>query len=168
MDKIEIERKILLKSIPNQKPVETIHIEQWYRKNKRGIWERVRSCHSNVNGFYFVHTIKTRVSNMSNTEEEKIIKAKYFNKFVRKCKESGDSRYISKERLVFKDELNPDLYWEIDVFNNGHHLIIAEIEIPSEDYDLKIPNWIEKVMLMEVTGLNQFNNRNLSNLVSDN
>lgn len=167
MDKIEIERKFLLKSIPDQKPIERIHIEQWYRKNKKGIWERVRSCHSDVNGFYFVHTIKTRVSDMSNSEKEKFIKAKQFNKFVKKCKERNDSRYISKERLVFKDELNPNLYWEIDVFNNGHHLIIAEIEIPSEDYDLKIPSWVEKPLLMEVTGMSQFNNKNLSNLVND-
>ncbi len=135
MEKIEIERKFLLKKIPNKMPTETISIQQWYMKNKKGIWERVRSCHSDKNGFYFIHTIKKRISEISNLEEENIINARKFNKFVEKCKKTKDSRYISKDRLVLKDDLNPNLYWEIDVFNSGHHLIVAEIEIPYLDYE---------------------------------
>lgn len=165
MENIEIERKFLLKSIPKKEPIETINIQQWYRKNKKGIWERVRSCHSDKNGFYFVHTIKTRLTDTSNLEDEKIIKSKKFNKFVEKCKNSDDARYIAKERLIIEDESNPNLYWEVDVFNSGHHLIVAEIEIPAEDYQLNIPDWINDCLLIEVTGMNQFSNKNLSNLV---
>lgn len=166
MKNIEIERKFLLKKVPDKKPDEIISIQQWYRKNKKGIWERVRSCYSNLNGFYFIHTIKTKISDISNLEEENIIKTKKFNRFVEKCKKSKDSRYISKDRLVFKDDFNSSLYWEIDVFNNGHHLIVAEIEIPKEDYDLKIPDWLNEHVLIEVTSISQFSNKNLSNLIN--
>jgi CYTH domain-containing protein len=42
---------------------------------------------------------------------------------------------------------------------------VAEIEIPSEDYELEIPEFIQKKNLLEVTGLKQFSNRSLSNRV---
>jgi CYTH domain-containing protein len=92
-------------------------------------------------------------------EDEKLITSEEFNEFVNRCKTS-QSRYISKERLVYKVG---DLKWEVDIFNNGHHLIVAEIEIPTEDYDVNIPDFIKDKLLLEVTGMKQFSNRNLSN-----
>jgi len=156
---IEIERKFLLKAIPSKSPAETIQILQWYLKNSDGIWERARSCYSEVKGFYFVHTIKKNIAPGINEEDEKLITSDEFNQFVERCK-SSQSKYISKERLVYPDG---DLKWEVDVFNNGHHLIVAEIEIPSIDYDVQIPKFISDKLLMEVTGMKQFGNRNLSN-----
>jgi CYTH domain-containing protein len=159
--KIEIERKFLLKSIPEVKPDEVIEIFQWYRKNSKEIWERARSCYSDKNGFYFVHTIKKTIGKGINEEDEKFITSDEFNKFVEKCKkDKSQSRYISKERLVYQQG---DLKWEVDVFNNGHHLIVAEIEIPTVDYEIEIPVFIKDKLLMEVTGLKQFSNKNLSN-----
>jgi len=160
---IEIERKFLLKAIPDLEPVETIEIFQWYRKNSKGIWERARSCYSDKRGFYFVHTIKKTIGKGINEEDEKLITSDEFNKFIEKCKNpKSQSRYISKERLIYP---HGDLKWEVDVFNNGHHLIVAEIEIPTEDYDLDIPEFIKDKMLLEVTGMKQFSNKNLSNNV---
>lgn len=160
--KIEIERKFLLKSIPEQKPQEIIEIFQWYRKNSKGIWERARSCYSDKNGFYFVHTIKKTIGKGINEEDEKFISSDEFNKFLEKCKSSKQARYISKERLIYPQD---DLKWEVDVFNNGHHLIIAEIEIPTPDHPVEIPDFISEKLLLEVTGLKQFSNKNLSNHV---
>ncbi len=157
---IEIERKFLLKAIPDKQPSEIIEIFQWYCKNDQGIWERARSCYSDEKGFYFNHTIKKNISPGVNEEEEKLITSEEFNQFVTKCKTSSESRYISKERLVFK---NNDLKWEVDVFNNGHHLIVAEVELPSLDFDIDMPKFIKDKLLMEVTGLKQFGNKNLSN-----
>jgi CYTH domain-containing protein len=161
--KIEIEKKFLLKAIPDLEPEEIIEIFQWYRKNSAGIWERARSCYSNKKGFYFVHTIKKNIGKGVNEEDEKFITAEEFNKFVDKCRNpKSQARYISKERLVYPQG---DLKWEVDIFNNGHHLIIAEIEIPTEDYKVTIPDFIKDKLLMEVTGLKQFSNKNLSNNV---
>jgi hypothetical protein len=156
---IEIERKYLLKAIPNKEPIEIIEIFQWYLKNSEGIWERARSCYSDQKGFYFVHTIKKNIAPGINEEDEKVITPEEFNEFVEKCKVS-QSRYISKERLIYPDG---DLKWEVDVFNNGHHLIVAEIEGPSMEFEVKIPKFINDKLLMEVTGMKQFGNRNLSN-----
>ena len=158
---IEIERKFLLKAIPNKKPIEKIEIFQWYLKNSEGIWERARSCYSNINGFYFTHTIKKSIAPGVSEEDEKSITSDEFNQFLENCKVSN-SRYISKERLIYP---HGDLKWEVDVFNNGHHLIVAEIEIPTVDYDVILPDFIKDKLLMEVTGMKQFGNRNLSNRI---
>lgn len=156
---IEIERKFLLKAIPNKEPVETIEIFQWYLKNQEGIWERARSCYSDLKGFYFVHTIKKNIAPGINEEDEKDITSQEFNQFVEKCR-VYQSRYISKERLIYPDG---DLKWEVDVFNNGHHLIVAEIEVPSMENQVIIPKFISDKLLMEVTGIKTFSNRSLSN-----
>lgn len=39
--KLEIERKFLLKAMPDRYPSEIVNIDQWYWKNKKGIWERL-------------------------------------------------------------------------------------------------------------------------------
>ena len=159
---IEIERKFLLKSIPDRKPIETIRIKQWYLKVD-GIWERVRSMDSSLFGKKWVHTIKTKISEMSNLEEEREISKEEFEDFIKRCRLSGEiSKYIAKERRVYP---YGNLKWEVDLFSQKCHIIVAEIEIPTEDYDLQIPEFILKKSLMEVTGLKQFSTRNLSNRV---
>jgi CYTH domain-containing protein len=157
---IEIERKFLLKAMPDILPSEIIKIDQFYFKNKEGIWERVRQYDSNVNGKKWIHTIKYRINEMSNEEIEKEISKKEFDKFKTKCYTNKlNARHIRKERWVYPDG---DLKWEVDLFKDNYHLIIAEIEIPSEDYELNIPEFINKKSLLEVTGLKQFSNRSLS------
>lgn len=161
---LEIEKKYLLKALPDIKPKESIEINQWYRRNSKGIWERARSCYSDKKGFYFIHTIKTSVKEGINMEDEHFMSLEEFNKFVKKCKKSSEAKYISKDRLIY-NHTEDGLKWEIDVFNNGHHLIVAELELPSENYQVNIPKFIEDKVLLDVTGMRQFGNRNLSNIV---
>jgi CYTH domain-containing protein len=161
--KLEIERKFLLKSIPDVEPVEIIKIEQWYWKNHRGTWERARLCNSSINGEYYVHTIKKSISKGVNMEDEKFLSKEEFESFVERCKDKNEeSRFISKDRWVYPQG---DLKWEVDIFNSGHHLIVAEIEIPKKTFKVKIPDFIKSKMLLEVTGLKQFSNKNLSNKI---
>ena len=161
--KLEIERKFLLKSLPDKEPKEIIKIEQWYLKNSSGIWERVRRCQSTLGGLYFIHTIKKSVSSGVNLEDEKIITEEEYNSFLSYCK-SGDfqSKYITKERWVYPQD---ELKWEVDIFHSGHHLVIAEIEIPKKSYKIKIPDFIKSKLLLEVTGMKKFSNKNLSNKI---
>ena len=50
--------------------------------------------------------------------------------------------YIEKTRYVVKEN---DLLWEIDVFSDANcGLIMAEIELDSEEQKIKLPEWIEK------------------------
>ena len=159
---IEIERKFLLKAVPDLKPTEVIKIKQWYLKVD-GIWERARSMDSNIYGIKWVHTIKTRISDISNIEDEYDMDKDEFDDFVKRCKSAKqNARYITKERRIYPDG---ELKWEVDVFSQKCHIIVAEIEIPTEDYELEIPEFIQKKSLLEVTGLKQFSNRSLSNRV---
>ncbi len=162
--KIEIERKFLLKSVPDNNPDEIIKIQQWYLKNNGGIWERVRECNSSKNGLYYVHTIKKTVSKGVNMEDEKIISSEEYLDFINNCKRSSqESKFITKERWIYPSD---NLKWEVDVFHSGHHLVIAEIEIPKKSYKIIIPDFIQDKLLLEVTGLKQFSNKNLSNKIN--
>lgn len=158
--KLEIERKFLLKSLPNTKFDQAVKISQYYFKNSVGIWERARTWNSSNGDNKFIHTIKKNVSEGVNIEDEYEMTKKEFKEFKNKCTSCKfESRFIEKVRYIYNDSL---LYWEVDVFGNDYKLIIAEIEIPKKDYKLIIPQFIKDVSLMEVTGLKQFNNRNLS------
>lgn len=156
---IEIERKFLLKSMPDINESEKIEINQWYMKNDSGIWERIRSSLSTKKGVYFEHTIKTNISKGVNIEEEKELTQEEFNNLLKNFKKP-QCRYLSKNRFIFT---NGELKWEVDFFKNGNHLIIAEIEIPDENYNLIIPDFIKEKILLEVTGIKQFSSRSLAN-----
>ena len=159
MEKIEIERKYLLKAMPKKAPDEKITIDQWYWKNKNNIWERARTYHSDVNGDTWIHTIKRSIGKGISMEDEKSLTLEEYQKFVNQCLEkNSESRYISKERWIYKEG---NLKWEVDKFKECN-LVIAEIEIPKKNYPLNVPDFIASLILLEVTDLKQFSNRSLS------
>ena len=165
MQHLEIERKFLLKAMPDKDPTEIVDIDQWYWKNKKGIWERARSWESSTKGIRWIHTVKKTISRGVSLEDERDMTQEEFDKFVLRCKlKEEDSRFISKERWIYPVE-GSFLYWEVDKFDSGHHLIVAEIEIPKKSFKITMPNFIKDKFLMEVTGIKQFSNRNLSNKV---
>ena len=127
-------------------------------KNSLGIWERARQWNSK-DGIRYIHTIKKNISKLENIEDESDISEKEYLDFKFRCSLSNDSKFIKKVRHIYPQN---DLFWEVDEFDNGYQLIIAEIEIPIKTFKLKIPDFIKKVCLLEVTGLKQFSNRSLS------
>lgn len=70
------------------------------------------------------------------------------------------SNIVQKTRYVkyFGDD---NLKVEVDDFYNLK-LVIAEVEIPSVDYVLKLPDFIVENMLIEVTNYNEFRNKRLA------
>lgn len=64
---------------------------------------------------------------------------------------------ISKTRyLIINDKNN----WEVDDFHGKNHgLILAELEIPQEDYNVSIPHWILGRMAVSD---NKYDNYNLA------
>jgi len=161
--KLEIERKFLLKALPDINPTEIIKIDQYYLKNSSGIWERARSWKSNINGVKYIHTIKKSVSKGVNLEDECLMTESDFFKFKKDCLNSKDSKFLSKERWIYPDG---ELVWEVDKFINDHYIIIAEVEIPTKRYKVNIPEFISSKLLLEVTELKQFSNRSLSNKIN--
>jgi CYTH domain-containing protein len=161
--KLEIERKFLLKAMPDKAPSEIIKIEQFYLKNSEGIWGRARSWNSDTNGLKYIHTVKKNISKGVNLEDEYFMTEDEFIKFKNACLVSKESKYISKERWIYPDG---QLNWEVDMFNSGHHLIVAEVEIPTKRFKVNIPDFISNKLLLEVTEFKQFSNRNLSNKIN--
>ena len=164
MSHLEIERKFLLKSLPKKDYDDKYLIDQYYWKNRSNIWERARTYHSEKSGDSYIHTVKKSVSKGVNMEDEKILTKEEYELFKDRCLNDPDSRYISKERYIYKFG---DLKWEVDNFDNGYRLIVAELEIPKKTYRVALPEYISEVLLMEVTGLKQFSNRSLSIKMSD-
>lgn len=55
--------------------------------------------------------------------------------------ESFATAVISKTRYLITNDKN---MWEVDDFHGKNHgLILAELEIPQEDYSVSIPHWIQ-------------------------
>lgn len=62
------------------------------------------------------------------------------------------------EKIRYTLPTNDNLFWEVDEFQGIHSgLILAEIELPTENFSINVPPWIEK----EVTGEPQYYNSNL-------
>ena len=144
---IEIEKKFLIKHIPFNQIEYSHKITQGYivRDKKKVI--RVRK-----KGDEFYITIKGNNIGISRLEfEYKIPEKDAIDLFQNFC-EIG---LIKKTRhyVHFKKHL-----WEIDEFHDQNQgLIVAEIELKSEDEKFHIPNWIFR----EVTTQSKYYNMNL-------
>lgn len=162
---LEIERKFLLKRLPQRDPDERIFIHQYYCLID-GIWERARSMDYEIEGkLKYVHTIKKTVSEDytaagANIEIEKEITKEDFENFRKECYlPENNSKYITKTRHLY---IHGDRTWEVDMFHEECRLIIAEVEIPTIEYSLRVPKYISKNSIYEVTGMKEFSNRSIS------
>ena len=157
--KLEIEKKFIVKGLPNKPLYDVVKIEQFYWKNSAGIWERARIWDSSKDGKKWIHTIKTPAGKGANIEEEHDLTELEFTAFVERSKRD-EGKHLSKVRNIYIDENR--MKWEVDVFNEVH-LIIAEVELPKKNFSLKIPRFMKQIILLEVTNLKQFGNRSLAN-----
>ena len=160
---IETERRFLLKRVPDLKFDKELRISQFYLSEKKDkITSRIRmTSHKGSADVVFHHTTKERISKMSVIEKEREISRDYYGDLFDDAveKNKGNPRGIYKDRLIYN--VKDDLKWEVDSFEVGDiQLVIAEIEIPSEDYKLKIPDEFD--VIMEITGIKQFSNSNLA------
>jgi CYTH domain-containing protein len=158
---LEIERRFLLKSLPAIDNWDSIiEMEQFYLTPKGAeTTERVRACYYFDNGDNllkeeWIHTTKVPTDGLGQEETEYNITEKEFDTFRHKA-----DRSIKKARHIMK--VDSGLKWEVDVFED-FDLVIAEIEIPTEDFELTIPVSIHFNKIMEITGIKQFSNSNLA------
>jgi len=152
---LEIERKFLLRRIPELKFDSLQFIKQLYIwNNHMKEFERYRKVTSDF-GINYFYTFKTRISHGIQEEFEHEIDKKEFDKVLKSKKYD---KIITKKRMIFKDG---EITWEIDDFENVK-LIVAEVELPKETYRLKIPKQIKNEMIIEVTGMTEFFNDNLA------
>jgi len=142
----EIERKFLVKGDFKNVAIKSYKIAQGFLSTvpERTVRVRIRDNE----GFI---TIKG-VSNEAGTtrfEWEKEIDVKEANSLLAIC----EPAIIEKVRYII--EANNNLFFEVDEFlGENEGLLIAEIELPSEDFEFTKPDWLGE----EVTGQIQYYN----------
>ena len=146
---LEIERRFLIKNDNWRKFITNkIIIEQGYLSKTIDDWIiRIR-----FTGKDFKITLKKHIESFTNFEFEYSIPQKDGETIM-----SNLSNTIKKERFFLKIEKKS---WIIDCFKeNNYPLEIAEIELSSEDEDLRLPSFISK----EITGMKHYSNFSLAN-----
>lgn len=144
---IEIERKFLLKYFPNVDHETRVSITQGYLNLDKNKTVRVR-----VSGSSAFLTVKGLTQGASRKEFEYPIPLDDARDMLMMCKETS----ITKDR-IFLAYQGKDI-WEIDIFHGKNSgLIVAEIEVSSEDYEINLPDWIGE----EVTNDPRYYNSNL-------
>ena len=150
---VEIERKFLLRRMPTlpDGAVRT-DIAQGYLPGER-LQERVRRVRRAGEPARFYRTVKVG-SGISRTELEEEADEATFRRLWPLTK----GRRIRKLRFKVREG---DLTWEIDRFR-GRRLVLAEVELPSEDHAVPIPAWLRDHIDRDVTGEDEYVNINLA------
>ena len=161
---LEIERKFLLSSFPERaRECPCVEILQGYFLSPNTNEEcRVRKLiyHNNIVIEKAVYYLTKKSSGTISREEKEVEISRDIFQILW---DFTEDRRIKKNRYYFSVLKNSPLFWNIDVyFGRLEGLILAEIEIPSVDFELDIPNIIQKVLVREVTDEDKYKNKNLS------
>jgi CYTH domain-containing protein len=151
---LEIEKKYLLKSLPDILLDYSYIIEQYY--NDKG--ERFRKTTTVEGEESFVKTIKKFIKPGVKQEIENEISYANFTDEIKNC-----IKFISKRRYIITSN---NLKWEIDEIEHSAKgsLIICEVELDSEEKLLTVepPIFIQDKIIKDVTILKEYNNINLA------
>lgn len=149
----EIERKYLLTGMPPL-PADAIRtdIAQGYLPGAR-LQERVRRVRRRGEPARYYRTVKMG-SGISRVELEEECDWATFRRLWSLTK----GRRVRKLRYRVAAG---DLTWEIDRFRD-RSLVLAEIELPSEDHEAAIPDWLREHVVRDVTGEDEYVNVNLA------
>ncbi|HJU73871.1 MAG TPA: CHAD domain-containing protein [Gemmatimonadaceae bacterium] len=149
---MEFERKYLLSGLPPQMPAaETHEIAQGYLPGQRLV-ERLRRDRSNGSE-RFLRTVKSGAG-VARLELEEETTRDIFEHLWPLTK----GKRLEKRRHVVADG---EQRWEIDEFLD-RPLIVAEVELPSADTAVSIPEWLAPAVEREVTGEREYLNVNLA------
>ena len=144
----EIERKFLVKNPPLYLAEKKVSIKQGYIVNDK---EKVIRVRKEENSFFL--TIKGRQKGISRLEYDFPIPKNDADELITHfC----NDEMIEKTRYYVK---HGEHLWEIDEFHKKNAgLIVAEIELKSEDEIFEPPSWI----MQEVTSIGKYYNMNLA------
>ena len=143
---IEIERKFLVIG-ENWKRAEPVYFCQGYLNRDKDRTVRVRIAGDNA-----WLTIKGPTDGMTRAEFEYSIPVADGKQLLQLCEQP----LVEKNRRLIQHD---DLQWEVDEFlGENAGLVIAEIELDSENQPFELPGWVGK----EVTDDPRYFNSNLS------
>lgn len=151
----EIERKFLI-YYPNIKKLESmpnctkVDITQTYLKSKDDTERRIRA--RGIDGDYLYYlTEKRKISNLKRIEiERKLTQDEYL---VLLMESDNKLHTIRKTRYCLSEN---NQYFEIDIYPEWDYQAIMEIELSSEDENIKTPEFIE--IIKEVTDDESYKN----------
>jgi len=154
---LEVERKYLLRFVPEEaRDGRWVDIAQGYIPGSR-LNERIRrvSVHhgSGRKDVHYYRTVKTGEGVTRTEIEEETTEAIF-----------GAMWPLTKKRRLRKRRFEVEAdgrTWEIDEFRN-RDLVLAEIELDSEDDEVTFPDWLAPAVQREVTGEPEFQNINLA------
>jgi CYTH domain-containing protein len=153
----EIERKYLLRFVPEKaRNSRWVDIAQGYLPGSK-LQERIRrvSVHQGTGrkDVRYFRTVKLGEGVTRTEVEEETTEAIFLAMWP-----------LTKRRRLRKRRFEvdvDDLTWEIDEFKN-RDLVLAEIELDSEDDEVAFPDWLAPAVQREVTGEPEFLNVNLA------
>ena len=149
---LEIERKYLLSGLPGEaRRARYVTIDQGYLPG-RVIGERIRRVRDGRR-IDHVRSLKAGTGMVRVELEEKTPKAIFDGLWL-----LTRGRRLRKRRHVVPAG---DLHWEIDFFLD-RDLVLAEVEIPSEDTPVPIPDWLAPFIIREVTSERRYENHQIA------
>jgi len=157
---LEIERVFLLRAMPEiPAGARELCIEQGYlpssvARSDSLLGGRLRRTTRPDGMTVFHHTVK-RGSGMIREEQEREISREEFEQHWPRT----DLVRIVKTRYEVRVG---DLVWQVDAFDRPPGLVLAEIELPSADARILIPEWVIRVLAREVTDESAYTNRALA------
>ncbi len=145
---VEIERKFLLNALPDvAREAPFVDIEQGYLPGRK-IRERLRRTRDGKREIHF-RTLKMG-SGLERTEFEEEIDGEVF----RRLWPFTEGSRVHKRRYRLADG---DFVWEIDLFHD-RELVLAEVDLPTADTDVHLPDWLLQHVVREVTEEGQYTN----------
>ncbi len=148
----EIERKFLLRSLPPRaESAPAAQLDQGYLPGEKLI-ERVRRI-KDARGERYLRTVKLGAG-ISRIEVEEPCSRFLFHKLWALTK----GRRVQKLRYAIEEGA---LTWEIDAFTD-RTLFLAEVELPSEDTEVVIPDWLAPHVVRDVTDESTYVNARLA------
>ena len=140
----------------NSKQITALEISQYYIPALDGTFRLRRTRHEN-NSYSFIIALKKFVSNGINEELEVNIDSNVAYEIIAGIKNLKSLRKI-RHILPFKGCI-----WEIDIFQDGLDLGLAEVELFDLEQEIKQPYFIRE----EVTGNYKFSNEFIANNFSN-
>ncbi len=152
---LEIERKFLI-YFPNLKELEAmpnctkVDITQTYLKSADGVERRVRA--RGIDGDYLYYlTEKKKITGLKRIETERRLTQ---DEYLRLLMEADNKLHtIHKTRYCLSEN---NQYFEIDIYPEWQNQAIMEIELSSEEQEVKVPDFIE--IIKEVTDDERYKN----------
>jgi CYTH domain-containing protein len=151
-DGVEIERKYLLLALPETWPAgDTVFIDQGYLPGDRLV-ERIRRTRSR-SGVQYTRTVKSGIG-LERVELEEETTREVFDALW----PLTEGRRVSKRRHKVQVDA---LTWELDEFTD-RELVLAEVELPTADHEVQLPDWLAPAVVREVTGEGAWANSTLA------